>query len=71
MSVDPGAEKFDIVSKEQGRTQKCDTFFGPKKVKFGTQTDSNMQDSMVMFTFSIFDRKYPFWANLFQNLSKI
>ena len=34
------------------------------KLKFCTQTNSNMQNSMVMFTFSVFDRKYPFWTNL-------
>ena len=25
-----------------------------------------MQNSMTMFTFFVFDRKYPFWANLVQ-----
>ena len=40
--------------------------FGPKsqnyqfKLKFATYTNSNMQNSMVMFTFSVFDRKHPF-----------
>ena len=29
------------------------------KVKFSTQTNSNMQNSMVMFSFSVLDRKYP------------
>ena len=48
--------------------------FGPKnqnchfKLKFGTYTNSNMQNSMVMFSFSVFDRKYPFWANLVQKV---
>ena len=37
-------------------------------LKFGTYTNSNMQNSMVMFTFSAFDWKYPFWANLVQNV---
>ena len=38
--------------------------FGPKnqncqcKVKFCTQTNSNMQNSMVMFFFSVFDQRY-------------
>ena len=42
--------------------------FGPKnqnfqfKPKFGTLTNSNMQNLMVMFTFSIFDQKYPFFG---------
>ena len=36
------------------------------KLKFGTYTNSNMQNSMVMFTFSVLDWKQPFWANLVQ-----
>ena len=35
-------------------------------LKFVAETNSNMQNSVLMFTFSIFDRKYPFWANLLQ-----
>ena len=54
--------------------QKCPFLgkFGPKnqnhqfKLKFGTYINSNMQSSMVMLTFSGFDRQYPFWANLIQ-----
>ena len=48
--------------------------FGPKnqnyqfKLKFGTYTNSNMQNSMVMFILSVFDWKYPFWANLVQKI---
>ena len=34
------------------------------KLKFGTSINSNMQNSMVVFTFSVFDRKYSFWVNL-------
>ena len=40
--------------------------FGPKiqnylfKVKFGTKTNSNMQNSMVMFTFFVFKLEIPF-----------
>ena len=51
--------------------------FGPKnqnchfKLKFGTYTNSNMQNSIVMFTFSVFDWKYPFWANLVQKVKII
>ena len=30
------------------------------KVRFGTKTNSNMQNSMVMFTFSVFNQKYFF-----------
>ena len=48
--------------------------FSPKcqnyqlKLKFCTQTSSNMQNSMVVLTFSVFDRKYPLWENLVQNI---
>ena len=46
--------------------------YGPKnqsfqfELKFGIQTKSNMHNSMVMLTFSVFDQKYPFQTNLFQ-----
>ena len=46
--------------------------FGPKsqnyqlKVKFVTQTNSNMLNSMMLFTFFLFDWKRPSWANLVQ-----
>ena len=46
--------------------------FGPKKqncqfkLKFGTETNSIMQNAMVMINFSIFDWKCSFWANLVQ-----
>ena len=42
--------------------------FGPKnqycqsELKFGTYTNLNMQNSMVVFTFSMFNRKYLFWG---------
>ena len=35
-------------------------------LKFGTWTNSNMQNSMAMFNFSAFYWNYPFWANLVQ-----
>ena len=46
--------------------------FGPKtqncqfKLKFGTQNNSKMQNSMVMFTFPLIDWKYLFSVNLVQ-----
>ena len=46
--------------------------FGPKnqnvkfKLKFGTYTNSNMQNSMALFAFSVLDLKHSFWANLVQ-----
>ena len=36
------------------------------KPTFGTYTNSNMQDLMMLFTFSVFDGKYPIWVNLVQ-----
>ena len=51
--------------------------FGPKnqnyqfKLKFGTYTNSNMHNSVVIFTFSVFDWKYPFWANLVQKVKTV
>ena len=40
-------------------------------MKFDTWTNSNIQKSMAMFTFYVFDRKYPFLANLVQNVKII
>ena len=51
--------------------------FSPKnqnyqfKLKFSTGTNSNMHNSMVIFIFSVFDRKYPFWANLVQKIKLV
>ena len=36
-----------------------------------TYTNSSMQNSMVMFILSVFDWKYPFWANLVQKVKII
>ena len=41
------------------------------KLKFGTQTNSNMQNSMALFIFSVLDRKHPFWANLAQKIEVV
>ena len=35
---------------------------------FDTKNNSNIQNSMWKFTFSVFDRKYCFWENLVQKL---
>ena len=48
--------------------------FSPKnqicqfKLKFGTKTNSNIQNSKVVFTFSVLNRKYTIWANLVQKI---
>ena len=45
---------------------------GPKnencqlKLKFGYYTNSNMQNSIMVFTFYVLEQKYSFWANLVQ-----
>ena len=43
--------------------QKCQV-----KLIFDTKTKSNMQNSMVVFTFSVLGWKYHFWATLFQEI---
>ena len=41
------------------------------KLKFGTKTDPNMENSIVTFTFSVLDLKYTFWANLVQKVKVV
>ena len=36
------------------------------KLKFGTSTNLNIQNSMEIITFSGFDQKYLFWVNMVQ-----
>ena len=38
------------------------------KLKFGTWTNSNMQNSMVMFILFVLDWKCHFWTSLVQNI---
>ena len=38
------------------------------KLEFVTSTNSNMQNSVVMFTFSVLSWKYPFWVKLVQKV---
>ena len=38
------------------------------KLKFSTQINSNMKNSMMMLIFSVFDKMYPFLRNLFQKI---
>ena len=57
--------------------QTGNTIFGPKnqncqfKLKFGTQTNSSMKDSMATFIFSIFDRKDSFLEQIYSKKSKL
>ena len=34
-------------------------------------TKSNVQNPVLIFTFSVFDQKYSFWANLFQKVKNV
>ena len=38
------------------------------KLKFGTYTNSNMQNSMMLLSFFVFEWKYPFSTNLVQKI---
>ena len=38
------------------------------KLKFGTYNNSNIQNSVMLFTFFVFDWKYLCWANLVQKI---
>ena len=48
--------------------------FSPKnpkclfRMKHGISANSNMLNSMVVFTFSVLDWNYCFWADLFQKI---
>ena len=55
--------KFSFWANLVKRNQSCQF-----KLKFGNQSNLNMQNSMVVlvFTFSVLDRKHPFCANLVQ-----
>ena len=48
------------------KTEKCHF-----KLKFGSQTNLNMQNFMMTFTFSIFVQEYLFWANQFQKIKTV
>ena len=48
-------EKMVVFVKNLVKTENCQF-----KLKFGTLTNSDMQNSIVMFTFSLFNQKYLF-----------
>ena len=52
-----------FLSKFSTKNENCQC-----KLKFSTQIKSNLQNSTVMFIFSVFDHKYPFPANLVQKI---
>ena len=39
--------------------------------KYSTQPNSNVQNSVMLLAFFVFDWKYPFWANLVQKVKII
>ena len=41
------------------------------RLKFGTKTNLNMQNSVVVPTSAVLDWKYPFCANLIQKLLQL
>ena len=41
------------------------------KLKLGTETISNIQNSVVVFTLFVLDWKCPFWTNLFQKIKNV
>ena len=41
------------------------------KVKFGSYNNSNINNSLVVFTFSVLNRKYCFWLNVVQGIKTI
>ena len=51
-----------LSSKFRPENQNCQF-----KLKFGTYTNSNMQNSMALLTFSVLDQQNSFWANLVKN----
>ena len=76
--VGPQVEKFTVVNNDDGRTQNCDFSVidgnilseqaRSKNQKLLVEAEfcyldySNMQNSMAMFAFSTFHRKYLFWG---------
>ena len=41
------------------------------KLKIGTKTNLDMQNPVLLFTFSVFDWKDPFQANLIQKIETV
>ena len=57
MSIGPRTERFNIVSNNHGRTQTCKFFVLDWNMKY---VEWNMQNWMVMFTFSFLTRNALF-----------
>ena len=50
-----------FLGKSDRKNQNCQFM-----LKFGTKNNLKMRNSMMMFTSSVFDHKYPPWTNLVQ-----
>ena len=53
---------FDIGSAKYARASR------PVKKMLLFSSNLNLHNSVLMFTFSDFDRKHPFWVNLVQKI---
>ena len=58
--------KYSFGGKFCPKSQNCQF-----KVKLDTYTNSNIKNSMAVFTFFVFDRRSPFWENSVQNLKTV
>ena len=73
----PVRKKFIIVSNDHGRTHKCYFFVFDRKFPSwanllkknrNCKTNSNIQNSIVIFTFCVIDCNYPSCANFVQQI---
>ena len=53
-----------LLGKSDQKYQNCQF-----KLEFGIKTNLNIQDSLVMFTFSVFELQYFSWVNLVQKFN--
>ena len=53
--------EMTFLGKFRQKNQNCSC-----NLKFGSESNSNIPNSMVMLTFSVLHWKYPFWANFVQ-----
>ena len=58
--------KYPFFGKFGPKTQYCQL-----KLQFGTWTNLNMQNSIVMLNFSAWDKKYPFWSKFGPKKTKL
>ena len=56
--------KFSVLGNLVQKNQNCQF-----KLKFGTKTNSNMQNLMMLFILFVLYWNYNFWANLVQKVN--